>query len=279
MKTIIVPTDFSNTAGNAIKYAIGMAKSLHTKLVFCHIYNTPYLIPEAGMVYDASFSIAIQSQAEKSLTVQIDQCYADLGMGRNLNATDIVVIDAISLSSGIEKLNHKYAAELVIMGTHGATGLKKFFMGSNTVDVIKNSKIPVLSVPQDYEFKQLIDIVYASDFTDLKIELNYVTAFAKELNAKLSVIHIAQDKNVTEIEGLVQKWKETSGFTELSLHFLNINADSKIDDSIRNFLADFKTDLLVVFHEHRNLWKSLFEKSIASELVYEWKAPILTLYK
>jgi nucleotide-binding universal stress UspA family protein len=282
MKTIIVPIDFSKNADNAVKYAIRMSKMHYNKLIFMHVFSLPYLNPEVGMVYDQSFADAQRIQADKALREHIDKVYESLGMHRNLLLSELEVIEAISLSSGIEKINHKYNANFVIMGTHGATGLKKFFLGSNAVDVLDNTDFPVLTVPSHCEFNEVKNIAYCSDFTNIENELKEVVNFAKAFAARIDVIHVAKD-NVTsqnlETDPLIKKWQETNSYENINLHVIQGNDNTKVDETLKSLLTQIEVDLLVMFHQQRNFWKALFEKSTTAELVYEWTNPILTMHK
>jgi nucleotide-binding universal stress UspA family protein len=280
MKTIIVPTDFSDNADNAVKYAIQMSKMHYNKLIFVHVFSLPFLNPEAGMVYDQSFFDAQRIQADKALRESIDKVYKSLGMHRNLLLSELEVVEAISLSSGIQKLHLKYQANMIIMGTHGATGLKKFFLGSNAVDVIENVSIPVLSVPEHCLFEKMKNIAYCSDFTDIESELYKVVDFAKSFAANVDVMHIAMDlAHDVETDPIIKKWQLTNNYDKINLHLVQGNENSNVDQELKTLLVKIDVDLLVVFHQQRNFWKTLFEKSTTAELVYEWTNPILTMQK
>lgn len=282
MKVIIVPTDFSENAANAVKYAIHLSKMHYFKLIFTHVYSVPFLSPEAGMVYDASFYEAMRIQAEKALRESIEKVYESIGMHRNLLLSELEVLEAISLAGGIQKMQHKYEANLVIMGTHGATGLKKFFLGSNAVDVIKNIEIPVLTVPDHWQFKELKNIAYASDFTDIENELKQVTGFANAFHANVNVIHIAKNESNTEIievDPLLKKWQQLNDYPKINLHLMQANTKSDTHEALKKLLNEMDVDILVMFHQHHDFWKSIFEKSTTAELVYEWAAPVLTMHK
>lgn len=280
MKVIIVPTDFSENAANAVKYAVHLSKLHYNKLIFTHVYSLPYLNPEAGMVYDASLFDVMRIEAEKSLRENIEKVYASLGMHRNLLLSELEVVEAISLAGGIEKIKHKYNASMVIMATHGATGLRKFFLGSNAVDVLENVDIPLLTVPEHYMFKEINNIVYASDFNDINNELNEVVEFAKTFSAHVDIIHVAQDlanlKNI-EVDPLLIQWRQANNYEKINLHLLKTNADAQT--ALKRLLKKIDADIIVMFHQDRNFWKSIFEKSTTAELVYEWTAPILTMHK
>ena len=279
---IIVPTDFSQNAANAVKYAIQLSKMHYYKLVFLHVYSLPFLNPEAGMVYDASLSEAMKIQSEKALREHIDSVFETLGMHRNLLISELETVEAISISAGIEKLNQKYHADWIIMGTHGASGLKKFFLGSNAVDVIENVSIPVLSVPSNLEFKQIKNVSYASDFNDIDVELKLVVEFAKSFNAQVDVIHVANDKNINknlEVDLLIKKWQSVNEYQKINLHVMQNTDKTEVDETLKMLMSQIDIDLLIVFHQHRNFWKTIFEKSVTTELVYDWSNPILTMYK
>jgi nucleotide-binding universal stress UspA family protein len=282
MKIIIVPTDFSENAANAVKYAIQMSKLHYNKLIFMHVYSLPFLNPEAGMVYDQSYFDAMKLQAQKALNAHIEKVYESMGMHRNLLLSELEVTEAISLSSGIEKLKNKYHANMIIMGTHGATGLKKFFLGSNAVDVLENTDIPLLTIPNQSEFQEIKNIAYASDLTNIDHELKEVINFAKSFNAKIDVIHIANDDlspTNQENDAILSNWKNVFDYQYINLHIMQAADNTNATENLTSLLNEINFDVLVMFHQHRNFWKSLFEKSATTDLVYEWTAPILTMYK
>jgi nucleotide-binding universal stress UspA family protein len=282
MKVIIVPTDFSENSANAVKYAIQMSKMHYNKLIFMHVYSLPFLNPEAGMVYDASFSEGIRIQADKALREHIDKVYESLGMHRNLLLSELEVVEAISLSSGIQKIHQKYQSNMIVMGTHGATGLKKFFLGSNAVDVLENTKIPVLSIPSHCQFNAIKHVVYATDFINIEKELKEVVAFAKAFLSHVDVIHIAKDSVTAEkieTDPLIKKWQEANSYEKLNLHVMQGSEKTNVDESLKTLLSELEVNILIVFHQQRNFWKAIFEKSTTAELVYEWTNPILTMHK
>lgn len=282
MKVIIVPTDFSENATNALKFAIEMSKMHYNKLIFTHVYSLPFLNPEAGMVYDASFSEAMRVQAEKTMREHIEKVYESMGMHRNLLLSELEVVEAISLSSGIEKMHHKYHSNMIVMGTHGATGLKKFFLGSNAVDVLENTQIPVLSVPGHCRFNAIKNVAYATDFNKIEEELKQVVDFAKSFNSHIDVIHVAKDYENAEnpdIDPLIKKWQEANKYQKINLHVMQGAEKTDVDESLKTLLGELNADVLIVFHQQRNFWKSLFEKSTSAELVYEWTNPVLTMHK
>jgi nucleotide-binding universal stress UspA family protein len=282
MKIIIVPTDFSENAANAVKYAIQMSKMHYNKLIFMHVYSLPFLNPEAGMVYDQSYFDAMNLQVRQGLNAHIEKVYESMGMHRNLLLSELEVTEAISLSGGIEKLKNKYQANMIIMGTHGATGLKKFFLGSNAVDVLENTNIPLLTIPNQNKFNEIKNIAYASDFTNIDEELKEVVNFAKSYNAKIDVIHIANDNSLLtkhENDPILNNWKKVNNYQNINLHIMQAADNTNASESLKVLLNEINFDVLAMFHKQRNFWKSLFEKSTTSDLVYEWTAPILTMYK
>lgn len=282
MKIIIVPTDFSENSANAMRYAIQMSKSHYFKLIFLHVYSLPFLNPEAGMVYDAVISESMRIQSEKALRGHVEKVFDSLGMHRNLLLSELETVEAMSLAGGIEKVHHHYHADWVMMGTHGATGLKKFFLGSNAVDVIKNSTLPVLTIPDACTFQQMNHLAYASDFKNIESELKQVVDFAAAFQADVHVIHVAQDditQQYIEVDTLIQHWQTLTKYQRINLHLIQGTEQTPVNESLGKLIDQVQADILIVFHEQRNFWKSLFEKSIAAEIVYEWTRPILTMPK
>ncbi len=282
MKTVIVPTDFSENAANAIRYAIEMSKLHYQKLIFVHIYSLPLINPEMGVVYDAALADSLASQYDGFLRKAVEKAYHDLGINRNLLLSELEVVESFSIAGGIDKMINKYNATAVIMGTHGATGLKKVFLGSNTVDVVKNISIPVLTVPSGASFHGLKHIGYASDFNDIENELKDIIAFAQIYQSKIHIFHIATKanaKNESELHATYKKWYTNEKYDNYTLHLVSENESQSIEEGIKKMVAQVNADLLIMFHKQRNLWQTIFSKSYTAEMVYEWQSPILVIPK
>lgn len=144
-KTILVPHDFSSCANHAAAIARDEAKLHGATLVLLHVIDLPHqLPPDTAIVPDATGApISIKDYAISSAEAHLTDLAARLAKD------GVATTQFIRLGSPVDEIN-RFAAEtrvdLVVMGTHGRTGLAHLLVGSVAERVIRTSKVPVLTV-------------------------------------------------------------------------------------------------------------------------------------
>jgi len=142
IKTILCPTDFSECSAAALGAAIELGKRLGARLQLVHVFQLPqYVGWEEGMAMvaaSASFLDELRKQAEQQLQKQLESV-KQAGV-----AAEAVLVDGVPFQQVIERSEK---ADLVVMGTHGRTGLPRLMLGSVAERVVRLSKCPVLTVP------------------------------------------------------------------------------------------------------------------------------------
>ena len=160
MKKILVPTDFSDHAEYALKVAAKIAKEHDGEIFLLHLLELP------GQENDAIVAGAevpeIAFFLKKAHERFDDVKSADYLDG--LNVTDSILFsDAFE---GIIKTAKKQDIDLIVMGSHGASGFKEMFIGSNTEKVVRTSSIPVLVIKKEEADFSPSTFVFASNFAD-----------------------------------------------------------------------------------------------------------------
>ena len=155
MKKIIFPTDFSKASESARKVAIDFSLKNEAELYIVNIYQMPY-------VRSGSFSSSLLDVIKKDSHSKMEALAAFL----REQYPDLKLIDQCILGDPIQAIcdmSEEIGADMIVMGTHGASGIEEIFLGSNTQAVIKNSTVPVLAIPTGAEFKGVSKIAFASD--------------------------------------------------------------------------------------------------------------------
>ncbi len=282
MKTILVPTDFSECSADAVKYAIHFAEKTQRKLLFFH--STFILIPTRGTA--AAYLNAVKSEKElklRILTEFIDKTYHSLKKKRDVNNTKFLVAFETSVIAGITKTINDQFIDLIIIGTHGASGFRKLFIGSNTATVIERCYCQVLAIPHNYKFDGIKTIAYAcADLNNLKKELKQVIKISQKLEASLAIFYITND-----VESLINNDKFNSEVfvKSLSEHFKFHNMSLDIVDgeknilvnTIENFVHLNKPDILAMLTHKRNVFEKIFSFSKTMEISYQLSVPLLAL--
>ncbi|MCY7409770.1 MAG: universal stress protein, partial [Chitinophagales bacterium] len=201
MFKVFIPTDFSRNATNAIKYALNMSKKLDAKFILFHGGILPIPVGEMPIVTSVLDGAEIKAHLKAAIFKQATEAKFKL----NEKRIDYLATEDFSLPPMITQNALKVKADLIIMGTKGASGIKKAFIGSNAVDVISRSHIPVLSVPNNYEYTGIKKILMPSDLKNLTGELREALPFAKLFNAQLQILFIsdASEKGMKRYDAAV----------------------------------------------------------------------------
>jgi nucleotide-binding universal stress UspA family protein len=137
-KNIIVPTDFSEPAAQAMETAIGIAAAFRASLTLVHVAWTP---PTAYVGYVEGFYWPVDDRdvTRKALDEQLVKARAQYP------STEGIIVDGESWRAILQAAKDKNA-DLIVMGTHGRTGIARVFLGSVAERIVRLSPIPVLTV-------------------------------------------------------------------------------------------------------------------------------------
>ena len=203
MKKILLPTDFSKNAWNAIDYALQFFKD--EKCIFYLLntytpsfYRVDYLLggPVQSAIPDVGVDISLRG-LEFALE-RIKKKYKNPNhQFETLSAFNI-------LSDEIQELCEAGKIDMVVMGTQGASGAKEFFLGSNTVHVIRKATVPVLAVPKGYKFKPIKEVMMPTGYwcRYKPEELEPLMLLVKRMGATLHVVHAAEGHTLTNAQSL-----------------------------------------------------------------------------
>ena len=271
MKTLLVPTDFSTNANNALKYAADFAKAINNKILLLHAL-TP-LVGKHNMI-PGIVAEDLAFEKKKSVT-QLEKIRS-----KYVKARISGLIEVGEPVDEIIKAAQKNRSQLIIMGTHGAKGLKRFLFGSNTSDVISKSSIPVLAIPQRYRFKKINTIVYASDLSNTMNELKHIIPIAKQLGATIEVLNLKYINGESDDKKLqIEKKIKALTYKKIKLVEQKGTLEQTMIEQIKNYLTKRKPQILVMFPEEKAWFDSIFISSKTEELATQLKLPLLSIRK
>ncbi|MEO6168076.1 MAG: universal stress protein [Chitinophagales bacterium] len=274
MITILIPTDYSKNATNAIRYALQLTKKIPCKFIFLHgevIPLTP--TPEASLV-------AIEMDTElsrKELERYALNLFSELKMKIIPKQVSYMVTQAFTTSHQILEAISKSKTDLVIMGARGASNMKKILFGSTTADVIAGATVPVITVPESYRYAPLNFFLHASDLKNLRIELGLTLPLAMLFNATLEVAHIT-DGTVSDAKLIAQAQSiiKSRSYKKLKLYVEAVTFGQTIAKDIKLLSARHHPDMLVMFRHKHNWLGRLFFTSMTENLMYETKVPLVS---
>lgn len=271
MNNILVPTDFSSCADNALDQAIKLAEKYSAKLTVI----TAYHVPSAG---GASVLVNLEEDLRESAEEQLKELGEKIrekhpSLDLNLFSSYNLPINAV-----LKAIKDKYI-DVVVMGTTGATGAKEVFIGSTTASLINKVKVPIFAVPENYKSDGLKKIFLATDLKDIKSSdsLEFVKNLAKKYNAKVEVMNVAEKPNPDESFEIISEAIEMDNeFMGVKHHFNFLESDN-VEQAILDFV-DEEDSLIAVINRERNFFNRLFHKSISKKLAMHSQVPILILH-
>ena len=267
MIKILVPTDFSANANLALEHAIKVANQLSGVVHVLHAYQI-----ETRTGSFVSIENIIQEDREKDITQLVDKMRPLLKSGTQLEGH---VSKGSSVDSIIKKAQ-KLNADMIIMGTTGAGGMKKLFLGSTASHVINETSIPVLAIPMDIHRFDLSNITLALDAKNLESLsiLKPLVTLAKAFKSSLMLVTILDPIQANtgvdpEIEAFFKE-------ADISYTYFGITAPDVIA-GIQEFVVREKSDLLCILHRSRGLFEGMFDQSVAKQIAFDSSVPLLVL--
>ncbi len=275
MKTIIIPTDYSPVATNAMHYGIDMAKAVNASILLLHVYNIPVsysdvpvlLISVEELKKNAEEKLAELKKEVEHITSGSLKVYTEARLG---NVTD-----------ELEDICNKVRPFAVVMGTKGTSGIEKVLFGSNTLTVIRHLTWPVICVPPGKTFGTGIKkIGFACDFRDVvkATPAQSIKEFAKEFNAELHVLNVDYHNRHFRPEA-----REESLLLHTMLedakpeyHFIE---HKDIEDGINEFAEKNNLDLVISIPKKHKLLEGLFKTSSTKQLVFQSHIPVMCVHE
>lgn len=277
-KRILIPTDFSKNALNAIRYALDLYAKLNCEFYFLNVFyldsytTNTIILPEPGSeAYDSREN---ESRNEFVKLLDILQLHHD-----NPKHKYHTISTFNFLSEAMKQIIDKKDIDLVVMGTQGATGSKGVIFGSNTVKAMeKITACPVLAIPENIRFSPLKEIVFPTDYkTSYKRkEMNYLIEIAKMQDAPIRVLHIQKEKKFSAAqEDNKQLLEDILRVVDYSFHSLS---NTNLAQGITTFVESRDSDMLAFINRKHFFFGSVFSKPLVKEIGYDAITPILALH-
>ena len=272
MKKILVPTDFSEHAENALKVAAQLAKKYNSEIYLLHMLELPVNMtnPVGEMrSNDLPEALYFMKLAKKKFTEILSRPYLS-----GIKVHEIV--ESYQAFDGIMEMSRKHNCDFIVMGSQGVSGFKEMFIGSNTEKVVRTSELPVLVIKNDHPNFEAKNFVFATNLDEQsKRTLKKVSEFAGALGAKLQLVYInTANEFITsaETEELLEKYIKGSG-TNFEFRVFN---DDSVEHGILNFARKVNADLIGIATHGRKGLAHFFNGSISEDLVNHAKIPVIT---
>lgn len=264
---IIVPIDFSENSIKALEFAIFMADKKHAKITLVHVMEIVYdFASQAAIALDSMYS-----DGERMLGNLIEKYKAS-----NVDM-EYKIVDGVA-SISVARIADELDATLIVMGTQGASGIKKALIGTTTVNLIREANCPVLVVPAQAHVSEIKKITLALEFANHEEKfIDWIIAMSERWGLGLEILHVQTNKGFKEdlailgIESYLQK--KHPGLQARIHTFYSESASEGLD----MYMQEHDNMILVMCHEHQNLWNQVIQKSQSIKMAYHTHIPLLIM--
>ena len=276
MQKILIPTDFSENASNAIRYAVNLWSTEKCTFYLVHTY-TPTAF-NANSLADSYSAIQLEEIMRENAENELQQIKADLKKEFNnplhtfkcIVSFNLLVLELLALIE-TKKI------DMIIMGTQGATGAKEIFIGTHTTHTLKKVNVPVIAVPSDYTFKPLKDILFPTDYKFHKKNphLAILKKICKIHDAELHLLNVYGNEPLSSEQQDRQIF--LNDFFKNTPHLFHIDENTDVVGAITKYKNKSAINLLAMVHNKHSFFENLLFKPVINQVAFHINVPFLVL--
>lgn len=277
IKRILIPTDFSETANLALEHAVNMARLLDSEITLLHVVSTfAFRVNLPEMEFDETQEAKLAGVIGSKLNKIAEEISKKEGIKVS------TLISSGRIREEVVRVAEEIYADIIILGTHGVSGLREFFMGSNAFRIVSDAACPVLCIQESGHpvgFKNIVVPIDNSFYSREKLGLSI--KLARLYNATIHICGLrSNDHNDEEINAKFRmKMKQVDDFlheqdvefTSTTLYCENIATASM------EYAAEIKADLIIIMNEQEVNAIGFFMGPYAQQVVNHSKIPVLSI--
>ena len=272
MNTLLVPTDFSTCAENALQSAFALAKRSGAQLLVLHV-----VFPNEALdnnIYNAFWTEEYLEERQQALRRWTERIRQPVQFGQV--KTEIMCRIGFPVPS-ICDVADEIKADLIVMGTTGSTGLRGAILGSVAAGVMAQTTLPVLSIPRNRIFDFTVNAVLATDFhfTLSESSISVLKQVIADLKGKLHILHVMEH---AEAPRQLEKEQQLSAILHSIPHEFHYLHDRDIVQAVVNSIESLDASLLIAVAHKRSVLHRLFFDRTTRRLAHRAHVPLLTLH-
>ena len=276
MVRVLLPTDFSDNAFHAIRYAILLFKEQESIFYLLNTYMPPsYSVGSMPNNVTALEMEEIMKENSKRRLEQIQKKIRE----ESANAKHAFkIVSAFNfLTNEIRSLVKSEAIDYVVMGTQGATGAQEIFMGTQTMNTIKKAKCPVLAVPEFAKLEIPKKILFPTDFMidENENSLSYLKRLCNAHDSQLIFLHVDHGERLNISQKNTKEWLHKY-FQSVNPQF-HFDMNIKLIEAVNLYQEKFSINLLAMVHNRHRFFSNLLFKHAVNQFAYHTKIPFLVL--
>ncbi|MBX2925816.1 MAG: universal stress protein [Chitinophagaceae bacterium] len=275
MQTIIVPTDFSPVAVNAMNYAVDLAKVINASVTLLHTYE----IPVSYTGTDVPLPVINIEDLEEMNQEKLSQAKESI---ERITGSELQIRTELRLGdfvTELEDLAKGLKPFAIVMGTKGAGFVERLFIGSSTLSALRHLTWPIIVVPPGCVFKGIQKMCFACDFKAVgeSIPAEVIKQWVAAFNAELNVLNVDYNNKNFNKDTPEQSVVLHKILKEANPKYFFIDNEN-VEAGISEFAEKNNVDLIVVVPKKQRLLEVLFQKSHTAELAIHSHIPILSIH-
>lgn len=276
MKRILLPTDFSKNAWNAISYAAQLFKNEPCIFYLLHTY-TPIIYHTEFVMFNPN-DIEISNMVRETAENDIEDIRKKLlETYPNNKHTVETIVSFNTLISEIKDQMEKLKINYIVMGTKGATGASEVLFGTNTVHVLNNIKCPLIAVSEKYHAESPENVLFPSDYyiNFKEKHIQPIVDVVKPNKYKLNILHVSHGYELS-YKNLQNKNKLETLLGDANFKFHDISDDS-LENAINKFIKEHHIDLLVLINNKKSFFENLFFRPFVNKMGLHLEIPLMVI--
>ncbi|MHA7843903.1 MAG: universal stress protein [Winogradskyella sp.] len=276
MRNILIPTDFSANAMNALKYASELFKYDKSRFFIMHAYQDE-IFEDEELIKEETLVKVTQHIVDKSQS-NLDKVLKDIKkISPNPRHSYSIISANNMLVDEADKIVDEENIDIIVMGTRGNTNDKKLTFGSHTLQVLRYVQCPVLAIPEHYAGSQPRHILFPTNYLIpyKRRELKLLCELAAPYRAVIDMLYVSNSDKLS----MRQQSNQNFVKDELCKNEINFKTvkDSSITDAICNYIDENNVDMLVMVNTRHSFFENIFFKSKLDEITLRIDIPFLAL--
>lgn len=275
LKSILVPTDFSETGLLAVDHAAYMAKLFQAKLYILHVIETSEFLLGP---YSSVMNIRDLEEIETVVTEKLDELEQRIRSEQGISVQKIV--NSGRISSCIAETAKNIHADMIIMGTHGAKGFEEYFIGSNAHKTVTISPCPVITILTHAKRTGFQTIVVPIDDTaHSRQKVDHVIALATKYGAQVHLLGLLNEGDETDENKFnikldaCEKAMKKAGLKPIR----KLVRGKNIATEAMNYSEKVNADLVVIMTDHESDLNGIFMGALAKQIVNHSQVPVMSI--
>jgi nucleotide-binding universal stress UspA family protein len=274
MKTILVPTDFSEIADNAINYAAELGKLMSAKLILFNAYHMPIITSEVPVVMPTAEEI------ETDCMIGLKKIEEELQKKHN---NQLQISASCRYGLAVDEIS-AFAAEsnvdLIVIGMRGAGFLSEKLIGSVTTSLMRKVKCPLLVIDEHVTYKEIKKVALASDYHEIQHEsaLQPLKEFVRLFNAHIHVLNVVKEKAelvpTTEQAVVGVKLEHSLEGVDHTFHYTE---NKNVVEGINQYVAENNIDMVVMIPRIHSVLTNIFREPHTKRMAFHSTVPLLIL--